>query len=68
SRVTLGMKNVMGVIGGNRGRLHSSIAESLADINSVVHSDLTIVDATRIMIANGPVGGRLEDVRTTDTI
>lgn len=68
STVTLGMKNVMGVIGGNRGMLHRRIAESLADINSVVHSDLTIIDATRILVANGPQGGRPEDVRTLDTL
>ena len=58
----------MGVIGGNRGRLHSNIAESLVDINSVIHSDLTVIDATRILVANGPQGGRLEDVRHTETL
>jgi uncharacterized protein (DUF362 family) len=68
SRLTLGMKNLMGVIGGNRGRLHSNIAESLVDINSVIHSDLTVIDATRILVANGPQGGRLEDVRHTETL
>ncbi|WP_240746358.1 DUF362 domain-containing protein [Desulfuromonas acetexigens] len=68
STLTLGMKNIMGVIGGNRGRLHQNIAESLADINSVVHSTLTLVDATRILVANGPQGGRLEDVRLLDTL
>ena len=68
SKLTLGMKNLMGVIGGNRGRLHRNIAESLTDIASVIHSDLTVVDATRILIANGPQGGRTEDVRTTETL
>jgi uncharacterized protein (DUF362 family) len=68
SRLTLAMKNTMGVIGGSRGRLHHDIAESLADINSVVHSSLTVIDATRILVANGPQGGRLEDVRATDTL
>jgi uncharacterized protein (DUF362 family) len=68
SRLTLGMKNLMGVIGGNRGRLHHNIAESLADIASVIHSDLTVVDATRILTTNGPQGGRIEDVRNLDTL
>jgi len=68
SRLTLAMKNTMGVIGGNRGRMHSEIAESLADINSVIHSDLTVIDATRILVANGPQGGRIEDVRQTETL
>lgn len=68
STLTLGMKNVMGVIGGNRGVLHKRIDEALADINSVVASDLTLIDATRILVANGPQGGRTEDVRVLDTI
>lgn len=68
SQLTLGMKNLMGVIGGNRGRLHHNIAESLSDIASVIHSDLTVVDATRILTANGPQGGRLQDVRVLDTL
>ena len=68
SRLTLGMKNVMGVIGGNRGMLHRRLDEALSDINSVVHSDLTLIDATRILVANGPQGGRLEDVRQSETL
>ncbi len=68
STLTLGMKNLMGVIGGNRGMLHRKIAESLADLNSVIHSDLTLIDATRILLANGPQGGRLEDVEIRNTL
>lgn len=68
SRLTLGMKNVMGVIGGDRGMLHRRLDEALSDINSVVHSDLTLIDATRILVANGPQGGRLEDVRQSETL
>lgn len=68
STVTVGMKNLMGVIGGNRGMLHRDIAEALADINSVIHADLTLVDATRVLVANGPQGGCLEDVRVLNTL
>lgn len=68
SRLTLGMKNLMGVIGGNRGRLHQEIAEALTDLAMVLHPDLTVVDATRILVANGPQGGRLEDVRYPQTL
>ena len=68
SRLTLAMKNLMGVIGGSRGKLHTDIAESLADINSVLPSTLTVIDATRILVANGPQGGRPEDVRRLDTL
>ena len=67
STLTLGMKNIMGVIGGNRGVLHRNIDEALADINSVMHSDLTIIDATRILVDNGPQGGTHGPGRLPDT-
>jgi len=68
STLTLGMKNIMGVIGGNRGRLHRQIGEAVTDINLVVHSDLTIVDATRILLRNGPQGGNVRDVEWRHTL
>lgn len=68
STLTLGMKNMMGAIGGNRGMLHRKIADALADINTVLHSDLTLIDATRILVTNGPQGGRLEDVEVRNTL
>ena len=68
STLTLGMKNIMGVIGGNRGRLHRRIGEAVTDINRVVHSDLTVVDATRILLRNGPQGGNERDVDWRHTL
>ncbi len=68
SRLTLGLKNSMGVIGGNRGSLHFDISQKLADLATVLRPTLTVVDATRILLANGPQGGRLSDVKVTDTI
>lgn len=68
SRLSLGLKNTMGVIGGGRGRLHFRLGPKLADLNQVIRSNLTIIDATRILIRNGPQGGRLSDVRKIDTI
>ena len=35
SRLTIGMKNVMGIMGGNRGSIHKNIDVALADINTV---------------------------------
>ena len=68
STLTLGMKNWMGVLGGSRGVLHWNIHQSLVDLNRAVRADLTVLDATRILVANGPQGGRLEDVRVLDTV
>ncbi len=68
SRLTLGLKNVMGVIGGHRGRIHFNLAQHLADLNTVIRPHLTVIDATRIMLRNGPQGGRPGDVEKKDTL
>lgn len=62
SRLTMGMKNVFGMIGGDRGRLHKNIHTNIADLNKVVKIDLTVLDAFRTLRTHGPTGGRLEDV------
>ena len=63
SKLTLGLKNIMGIMGGNRGFIHRNLDTALADVNSYVRSHLTIIDATRILTAHGPQGGNLGDVR-----
>lgn len=68
TRVTIGLKNLMGVMGGNRGRVHQGIDQNLVDINRAVRSHLTVVDATRILLRNGPQGGGTDGVRTADLV
>ncbi|MGD0016692.1 MAG: DUF362 domain-containing protein [Verrucomicrobiia bacterium] len=68
SQLTLGMKNVMGVIGGKRGEMHQSIGQRLADLNTVIRPKLTVIDATRILLRHGPQGGNLDDVKILDTL
>lgn len=66
--LTAGMKNWYGVLGGPRNRLHQKIDTSIADLASYFRPTLTVVDATRVLFRNGPVGGSLEDVATHDTV
>jgi len=68
SRVTLGLKNMMGVIGGERGKIHNHFDAKIADLNTVIKPQLTIIDAVRILMDNGPQGGSLSDVKQTNTI
>ena len=67
SRLTLGMKNLMGVVR-DRPVLHSHISQNLADLTSLVRPKLTVVDAVRVMVSNGPTGGSLDDVKKLDTV
>jgi len=62
SLLTCGIKNHMGLIGGSRGRLHQEIHTAIVDLAAAFRPTLTVVDATRVMLRNGPTGGRLEDV------
>jgi uncharacterized protein (DUF362 family) len=68
SRLTLGLKNSMGVLGGNRGQMHHDLGQKLADLATVVRPKLTVIDATRILLRNGPQGGNIDDVKILDTI
>ncbi len=66
--LTLGMKNLMGVVY-NRNDMHKlGLHQAIADLNSAVKPQLTVVDAIRILVANGPTGGNLDDVKRMDTI
>lgn len=68
SRATLAMKNWYGVLGGQRVKLHQNIHLSIVDLAAMIKPTLTIMDATRILLANGPTGGSLADVKRLDTV
>lgn len=68
SRATIGFKNIMGLLGGDRGKIHTDFDTKIVDINMVIAPRLTIVDAYRILLRNGPSGGNLADVKIAKTI
>lgn len=63
SRMTGAMKNWFGAIGGERGLLHARIDVAIVDLAAFFHAKLTVLDATRVIVRNGPEGGSLADVR-----
>ncbi len=68
AKLTLSMKNWMGMMGGSRSKIHQRLDESLADLSMKIKPTLTILDAVRILTANGPQGGSLADVKKIDTV
>ncbi|HEV2423335.1 MAG TPA: DUF362 domain-containing protein [Terriglobia bacterium] len=66
--VTLGMKNWLGIVSGPRNRLHQDIHHSLVALAEVARPVLTIIDAYRILVRNGPTGGSLADVELKKTL
>jgi len=67
ARLTLGMKNLMGLVQ-NRSSIHANLGQRIADLTSLFRPTLTVVDAVRILMANGPTGGDLGDVKQLDTV
>ncbi len=67
ARLTLGMKNLMGLIQ-NRSAIHINLEQRVADLTSLFRPTLTVVDAVRILMNNGPTGGNLGDVKKLDTV
>jgi uncharacterized protein (DUF362 family) len=67
TRLSLGGKNLLGVIL-DAGDIHANIGQRTADLVSVCRPTLTVVDAVRVLTANGPTGGDLNDVERLDTV
>jgi uncharacterized protein (DUF362 family) len=68
AKLTMAIKNWMGVIGGRRSRIHQKLDSALVDLAGEITPTLTLLDAVRVLVANGPQGGYLEDVRTLNTV
>ena len=68
ARYTGAMKNWYGSLGGRRNRLHQKIDLSIADLAAFLQPTLTVIDATRVLLRNGPQGGDLADTKETRTV
>lgn len=67
ARLSLAGKNLLGVIL-RRNEMHANLGQRTADLVSLVRPTLTVVDAVRTLMAHGPGGGNLDDVRQTNTV
>ena len=66
--LTLAGKNMMGCTS-NRQRMHTlGLSQSIAEINAKLRPKLTVIDAMRILVRNGPSGGSLDDVQLKNTV
>jgi len=60
---SMNLKNWYGLLGGTRNRLHQAIHATISDLALLISPTLVIGDATRVMMSNGPTGGRISDLR-----
>jgi uncharacterized protein (DUF362 family) len=68
AKYTGAMKNWYGALGGRRNRLHQNIDVSIADLAQFIQPTLTVLDANRVLLRNGPQGGNVADARDMHTV
>jgi uncharacterized protein (DUF362 family) len=67
-RATLGMKNWLGALGDPRNQLHQKLDQAEVDLAAFFKPALTVLDAYRILVRNGPQGGRPSDTKLLKTV
>jgi len=68
SGASLTMKNWYGLLGGRRNVFHQDINTIILELARLVRPTLVILDGTTTMMTNGPTGGSLGDLKTTNTM
>jgi uncharacterized protein (DUF362 family) len=61
--VTGAMKNWLGVTTERRVTFHADLDKSIAELAALMLPTLTVMDASRVLMRNGPRGGNLADVK-----
>lgn len=62
--LTIGMKNLMGIVWDRRFFHTQGLHQTIADLCTFIKPDLTVVDANRILVTNGPNGpGKIKETK-----
>ncbi|MBI3893173.1 MAG: DUF362 domain-containing protein [Candidatus Wallbacteria bacterium] len=62
------MKNWYGLLGGRRNQFHQKIHTIVSELAFMMRPTFVVLDATRVLMRNGPTGGSLSDVKPLDTL
>ncbi len=62
------MKNWYGLLGGRRNQFHQDINGIIVELAMLVRPTFVVLDGTASMMANGPTGGSLADLKPTQTL
>ncbi len=68
AKVSMSIKGLMGLIGGQRNRFHADFTHCLPDLAQFFKPDLIVLDGIRMLKRNGPFGGNLADVERKDLV
>lgn len=62
------MKNWYGLLGGRRNQFHQDINGIVLELATMVKPTFVVLDGTMSMMANGPTGGSMADLKPTNTL
>jgi uncharacterized protein (DUF362 family) len=62
------MKNWYGLLGGRRNQFHQDINGIIVELAMLVRPTFVVLDGTASMMANGPTGGSLADLKATNSL
>jgi len=65
---SMSMKNWYGLLGGRRNQFHQRIHGIVSDFPHMIKPTLVLLDASRVLMRNGPTGGSLGDVAERGTL
>ena len=68
AQLSLGLKNLIGLMGNGRGQIHWNLDEGICELNEFFKPDLYVIDANAVLTAHGPRGGNLSDVVKKNTV
>ena len=62
------LKNWYGLLGGRRNQFHQDIDGIITELAMLVRPTFVVLDGTESMMTNGPTGGSLADLKSTQTL
>lgn len=68
SGASMTMKNWYGILGGRRNIFHQDIHGIITELAMMISPTFVVLDGIQSLIANGPTGGSLSDVKATRTL
>jgi uncharacterized protein (DUF362 family) len=66
SGASMTMKNWYGLLGGTRNVFHQNINTIIVELAMLMKPTFVILDATEVMVSNGPTGGSTSDLKQTN--
>jgi len=67
AQLTMCCKNLMGAVRDRR-TIHQKLHDGIADLTMMLPHQLCVLDASRILLRNGPTGGNIKDTKRMDTV